>query len=401
RCFRDKTCLELRPMTLLLGQNSAGKSTLLRLPVVLERSASRSANSPFDLSGPEGGGTTLLGSIWGGQRRISFELGWSSADEGVVVRDRVALYYEDHTSSFHIEALEITRDGTQVLKANSRPYPDNALFAIEGVEGLTRLAFDGLLPTLRDIQQQGPWLNELDALSERLTSFHGTVHWLSANRAEVPRFIQPQGQIRHLQHDGSKAAQVLVQDRAILDEVALWYQRPDIQRTLRSVEVGPGFQLLLDKQGQTSSKINLADTGDGMAQVMPVLVAAALAKNGASSQGTLLIEDPAAHLHENARRALADHLCSIAAQPTSPMMVLETHSRTFLLGVQLAIAKGVLPASRVVAYWIAQEPDGHSEVHRIDFADNGSPKSPMLSTVLAEDRALARELLRLQLQSKP
>lgn len=399
RCFRRWTQLELRPMTLLLGRNSAGKSTLLRSTRVLERSVTESAAAPWDLSGNEGGRASLLSAMWRGQRQMEVALGWEASLE-----DRFALRYEDHVAAAYVERLTILRDGQVVLELEALPHPDTGTFRVSSPESLQgaqlRLAFQGLVPQRSSEVEQAAYWEELDALRQRLMGLRRTVQWLDSTRAPVPHLLRAQGvNPVNLDFDGADAPQVLFKNQDILNEVNAWYARPTIRRSLRIEGSGQeDFRLLLDRVNETSKKINLADTGSGMVQVMPVLVAAALARRQ-GARAVLAVEDPEAHLHEDARRALAEHLCQIAATEEAPRLLLETHSRTFLLGVQVAIARGELPPEHVVAYWIDQHADGHSEVTQVTFDASGAPQTPALAGVLAEDRALARELLELQLSA--
>jgi hypothetical protein len=78
------------------------------------------------------------------------------------------------------------------------------------------------------------------------------------------------------------------------------------------------------------------------------------------------------------------------APPTS---VIETHSASFLLRVQIAIARGELPAERVIVHWIRPLERG-SVADTITFdlaarpAGAGWPPG-----VFSEDLAQARDLL--------
>jgi predicted ATPase len=133
--------------------------------------------------------------------------------------------------------------------------------------------------------------------------------------------------------------------------------------------------------------------------VLPVLVAAALARTRGDA-AMLAIEEPESHLHANAQQALADHLCEIAAGASPPTIVIETHSRVLMLGVQLALAEGRLPPERVRAYWIDQEGTGESIATPVDFDPHGRPLKGWPQTAFDEDQALARRLLDRQLQSR-
>ena len=49
KAFHRPATLELRPLTLLIGRNSAGKSAVARLPLLLSRALSGPAKSPVEL----------------------------------------------------------------------------------------------------------------------------------------------------------------------------------------------------------------------------------------------------------------------------------------------------------------------------------------------------------------
>jgi len=49
KAFRKREDIELRPLTILIGRNNAGKSVIARLPLLLAHSLSDRAESPFDL----------------------------------------------------------------------------------------------------------------------------------------------------------------------------------------------------------------------------------------------------------------------------------------------------------------------------------------------------------------
>jgi predicted ATP-dependent endonuclease of OLD family len=48
KSFRKRETIELRPLTILIGRNSSGKSVIARLPLLLAHSLSERAESPLD-----------------------------------------------------------------------------------------------------------------------------------------------------------------------------------------------------------------------------------------------------------------------------------------------------------------------------------------------------------------
>ncbi len=138
--------------------------------------------------------------------------------------------------------------------------------------------------------------------------------------------------------------------------------------------------------------IDLVDTGEGMVQSLPVLVAAAMSAAKAGPR-VLAVEEPESHLHPRAQSILASFLCKIAADDDPPVMVLETHSFALLLGVQLAIANKVVPADRVVLHWVdAARPETESTIETIDFDALGRPQRDGSIPVFATESELANEL---------
>ncbi len=396
RCFPQRERLELRPITLLYGRNNAGKSTLLRLLPILSASVMEQAMSPWDLGCAAGRSATFLDALsqQSGSRRMKVALEWQH-EEGLV-QDCFTLHYEDHLRRVYVDRIEIIDTSGPVFDAQSRPHPDVGLYDIVGEDIPTELCFVGLIP------DEDTTIPALRALRDRLRTLRRRVDWLGPNRPSPGHIIRAGGGVvRSVGHTGELAPQALVADPLLLERVANWYSRDAIGRSLRLEPVGrEEYHVLMDVLDSAARGISLADAGDGMAQVLPVLVATALAES--AGEGAIqAIEDPGAHLHGDARRELAEHFCQTAKRPGAPRLVLETHSRTFVLGVQLAIADGTLPREAVLAYWVEQESDGHSVAHRVEFDRHGAPRSAVLKDVLAEDRAITRELLRHQIDSLP
>ncbi|NVZ11674.1 ATP-binding protein, partial [Allochromatium humboldtianum] len=206
--------------------------------------------------------------------------------------------------------------------------------------------------------------------------------------------------VDRLEADGANAAEVVVGDRPIFEDVAAWYARPEIARHLDVADaaVGQPFaRLRLNPRYGFLRDIDWLDTGDGMIQALPMLAAAAQARVRGEA-GILAVEAPESLLHANAQQALADHVCQIAAGTHAPTIVLETHSRIWLLSVQLAIAEGRLPPERVRVYWFDQETTGECIATPVEFDRYGRPLNAWAEASFDEEQALARRLLGQQLR---
>jgi AAA ATPase domain/Protein of unknown function (DUF3696) len=108
-------------------------------------------------------------------------------------------------------------------------------------------------------------------------------------------------------------------------------------------------RLIKPKRGGASDLVNIADVGFGISQTLPVVVALLAAKPGQ----LVFIEQPEIHLHPRAQVAMAKLLARAAERGVR--VVIETHSSLLLLGVQSLVAEGILPASDVALHWFLRE----------------------------------------------
>ena len=112
--------------------------------------------------------------------------------------------------------------------------------------------------------------------------------------------------------------------------------------------------------------VNITDVGFGVSQVLPVLVALIVAEPGR----LVYLEQPELHLHPRAQVALAQVLADAAKRGVR--VVAETHSSLLLLGVQTLVAEGDLPPELVKLHWFSRNKDGITEVDSVDLDEAGA-----------------------------
>ncbi len=396
RSFAETARLELRPLTFLYGYNNAGKSALLRLLKIVADSAMDDARSPFDISNVADGEATFANMLsqFQDHKRMRFSLEWQQPN-GKQITDQYELMDLSERGRVIISQLWIVEEGQSIFKAQALPHPEEQTFVIGGPDGAEesfQLSFSGIVPTE---ECEVPPLRDL---RRRLVSLRRRVQWLQSVRVHPSRLVVKKGTaVRMLDPDGGDAAEALVASTVIEQDVARYYARPTINRRLEVVEKAhPHYRVCLTPGEGPAHQIDIVDTGEGMLQVLPILVAAALARQSSS---ILAIEEPESHLHGNAQQVLAAHLAEIAGSPDPPSILIETHSRLLMLGIQLEIAAGRLPTERVCVHWVDQEKDGQSVVSLVELNGQGQPVSGWPRSALGEDRSLARQLLEQQLAS--
>lgn len=112
--------------------------------------------------------------------------------------------------------------------------------------------------------------------------------------------------------------------------------------------------------------VRLTHVGLGVSQVLPVLVALLLAK----PQQIVYLEQPELHLHPRAQAALARYIAEAANRDV--MVIVETHSALLLRSLQTLIASGELHRRRVILHWFERDEKGLSKVTSTEPAEDGS-----------------------------
>lgn len=396
RAFERGLSLDLRPLTLVYGKNNAGKSSVVRLAGIMHDSLAENAPSPLDLSDAAGGHATFVDILNARDRdlkNLRLTLSW---DDGFEAAWRIGQYEHENLSRVRIEELSVTSAGAEQTRSTcwygDPRVPEATLPA--GADRVELLTFRGLVPA------EGPTL--VCELRARLQEIRGHVQYLSAIRARLEPTVQERGAQPRLSADGKEAQEILLYDSAARKEVEEWLRR-EVDRDLRRELVGPmTWRWLLPPTSAPQLSIPIASTGEGMAQLLPILVALGSRQTPLRRDGTtyLAMEEPTTHLHDDLQIRLAEHLATIAMGNDPPVILLETHARPLLLGVQLAITTKSLDPARVILYWVEQDKDGVSTAEPVEFDKDGLPKSHHLRTAFADERRVLRELSRAHLRGQ-
>ncbi|MBK4995836.1 AAA family ATPase [Pseudomonas sp. S37] len=373
RSFARKQDIELRPLTLLFGWNSGGKSSLLRfLPLIAE--SIKANGPPVWLSGDVGRQATWpsLVSKATGRGGLSFALGLGSDDEAVaewkINGDLEGRWQEIESLKF--KGAELAHGGGS----------------------------KGLLPNMECHSNCA----ELVELRESLNKLSEQVQWISGVRVRAPRVVTyGGGSSAVLSPDGADVVEHLISAQLrsgadqILESTQAFFAAMGEQIVLDN-PVNGVWKLLLHPSSGPQVRVDLCDTGEGYSQVLPVLVALARAKAGGPR--VLCLEQPELHLHIKAQVELAKQLVDVAKSDVDPRILVETHSEILLTSVQLAIANGDIDPGLVKVYWVESRADGTSDALPIEFNDKGQPNNSHLLGAFGEALRLGQQLMTKQLR---
>ncbi len=112
--------------------------------------------------------------------------------------------------------------------------------------------------------------------------------------------------------------------------------------------------------------VSIADVGFGVSQVLPVLVAFLVAEK----DQLVYVEQPELHLHPHAQYALARIIADTAKRGVR--LVMETHSALLLLQVRTLIANGYLDPDLVKLHWFSRNEDGNTSIRSADLDEDGA-----------------------------
>jgi energy-coupling factor transporter ATP-binding protein EcfA2 len=164
-----------------------------------------------------------------------------------------------------------------------------------------------------------------------------------------------------------------------VNQIAEWEQRgaPEFRKLKASIRelklldeiktsrlAGGRFEIKV-KTGESSVSAGLADVGFGVSQLLPILVA----DLQLPEKSTLAVSQPEIHLHPSAQADLADYFVE-RAKKDKKRYIIETHSEYMLNRMRLLIAQGKILASDVsVVYLRSDGPEAAS--FKINFSKDG------------------------------
>ncbi len=372
KAFEAPVSLTLRPLTLFFGKNNSGKSALLRLIRLLVRAASSRVRTGFPTSVDQiDFGHSFRELIHGGSTHghVKFALGLEEDGEGKLLLDVTVQNFLDPAPVSGrpgeypvVSGFRLTAPATEL---DWRWVPGADITA--NYAGVGRVPFKGILPapmTGGAAAEHQPlfdrWrykISFLDDLIEHLGPIRIPAERIYEVGPPQPMDFFGQGMINHLVHvDG------------LVDRVGDWYRQHmdgwhvslDSDRRIARIVLGKG----------RTTGINLKDAGQGMQNILPVVVQQLKHHLTPEEPFFDLIEEPELHLHPAAQAPLGDLFLQTAKLGRGQVLV-ETHSENLLLRIRRRISEGVYDPGLVALYWIEDGPEGNSTVKRIDIRENG------------------------------
>jgi hypothetical protein len=211
------------------------------------------------------------------------------------------------------------------------------------------------------------------------SEFQKTFNYLGSFRVEPQRtyYSVSRGDLK-VRRDGANYVEQIAQweeQRAPqLQQLKQSLRKLGLLTNLRTSRLRGGIFEVKVRTPMSAVPVSLADVGFGVGQLLPVLVA----DFQLPKEGTLAVSQPEIHLHPSVQADLADHFVRRALK-TNNRYIIETHSEYFINRLRLLVAQGKIPTqdlaivylntdgSRTYSHTIIFNPGGQIEGAPKDF----------------------------------
>lgn len=375
-----KDCaIDIRPLTILSGANSTGKSSIMQPLLMLKQTLEATYDpGPLLIEGPNVQFTSadqFLSKLTGEEisDRFQIEIETDESDSVRTIfgkgRSRIEPIKMSTKRKLGIGAAEhVTLEPEMSPDAIKSLVAQDPSLEIRGVNAvITSRCFLGLAS--HDGYKFFEYTENLESnifSSIHLPGLRGNPERLYKLTSTGPRYPGTfENYIASIIHNWQETADERLDRLAdVLCDLGLTGQ----VRTEKIGDVGIDIRVgrLPHRGTGETDTVSIADVGIGVSQVLPVLVALLVAEPGR----LVYLEQPETHLHPRAQVALAQLLADAAKRGVR--IVAETHSSLLLLAVQTLVAEGSLSPELVKLHWFTRGENGATEINTADLDDAGA-----------------------------
>ena len=363
KAFKEPATFELRPITVLLGKNSSGKSSICKLLSVLSYMLSDKSKGVFSMTN----GEIKLGTVYSElfytdiKTKLKFDLEFDNDAS-------LSLNYMMTAGDFFLQEYKIRKG--------------------ENLTGVTFKNQNEITGKLFNLTQ-----NEiLIGGSFNAEEFRFSVDYIGPVRNQAIRSLYATTlnvtDLSRVGYRGENTTAILLDSyldgQDLFNEVSTWYHDNMDGQILDFARNGEetGSYSLIVKRGK--AKVNLADVGEGTNQVLPVITQSYM-----NTADLTIIEQAGLHLHPSAHAHVAYRIAE-AAKQSGRKFIIESHSENFVLGLRKLVAQKQLRPEDVAIYYI--DHDGESATAQLYEIEKDGSMKDWPTGVFAEDFQLLKEI---------
>lgn len=336
--------IDLAPLTLVFGPNSAGKSSLLSVLPMLAQTAARPDILTMSGDLVEAGSFRMAVHRHDTEHPMTLGFGWRTHGQP---RSAAISFRWDDRRRAAVRWRTVLRDGTR-----------------EGV-----------------LHGPRPWLDQPDIdlhhdLTDEFWGLLDRVLFLGPMRARAERTTNVgQGIEDYVGPAGEEMAAILHARPEILAQVNDWCDRLGLGYHVRMLDpVSPevvqtagdlAVLALVDVRHDPPILVSARAVGFGIGQLLPIIAQAVLASNG-----LVIVEQPEVHLHPRVQAAVGDLFIDTVRSGRAQLLV-ETHSEHLVLRLLRRVREGRLDPSDLGILYVDLDEEGSAHVRRLEVDSEG------------------------------
>lgn len=415
KAWRESGTVDLAPVTMLLGTNSSGKSSLIQSLLLLKQTAaSPDRTIHLNLGGDEvndffnfGDFDNVLTIGTSAPRQFAVAFSFSRTPEDRVREGSFSCSY-GQTSNGAVVIQELSL-GSVARRFRSVRRSGGAYSLFVDDEAQSRGKSRHYTPersialppdAISLLRQDGSHLQDISL--SLLRELEGIVYLGPLRRKPERDYVWNKSTPGEVGSDGHKVMDVLLASSFLksdeqgktLTGVSGWLKRMGLAEKLEVRRLGRSsrYELVIHKDGVVA---NLRDVGIGISQVLPVLTVAYFVPPGS----TVLLEEPEIHLHPLAQSILAEMFVEVSRE-RSVQFIVETHSEHLFRRMQTLIAKTVTNSQQCKMFFVERQ-GAIASLTRLDVDDFGTVRNwpenffgDRASEALEQERARADRMRR-------
>lgn len=381
----DKQRMEIRPLTVLAGANSGGKSSIMQ-PVLLLK---QTLDAPYD------SGSLLLG---GPNVRLTSASQLLSKKSNADLAGEFSIEFEMRNKKIGLCFRQVPRKGLEIFSNTISDGKTDVVitlgngFAVDIEKILadygwpeklfanaeTRVVRDRSFLAVEIVTPHGEFRVPVLPGGDKLASLIARLIHVPGLRGNPERNYKTNAVGDSFPGTFENYVASVIQDwqtsrdprlgrlNKQLENLGLTWKVMAERKDETQVELKVG-RLPHGLQGGAHDLVSIADVGFGVSQALPVLVALLAAEPGQ----LVYVEQPEIHLHPSAQRALASVLAEAAGKGV--IVIVETHSALLLRAIQTLVAKDELPPELIKLHWFQRDnKSGRTSIASADLDESGA-----------------------------
>ncbi len=341
----DPLQVDLAPLTLVFGPNSAGKSSLLSVLPMLQQTAARP--EILTMSGDLVEGGTFRMAVHQHDETLPMTLGFGwTAPDGALHSGSGVFRWDPQKRTARRTRMNMFDGTNDAYVEGERPWGGQP-----GAE-LAR----SLGPEFFEVLSRIYFLGPMRARAERTTV---------AGRGAT-EYVGPAGE--HMAELLTDRPEVLRMVNEWCDRLGLGYRVRMLAPVSQDIIMSAGdFSVLAleDVRFDPPVLVSPRGVGYGVGQLLPVITQCALAEDA-----MILVEQPEVHLHPRLQSAVGDLFIDTAASGRAQMLI-ETHSEHLVLRLLRRVREGVLAPDDLAILYVDMHEDGGAFVRRLEVNAHG------------------------------